>query len=111
MARAAGGSSELSRLEDTAGELVDRAGAARRTKARISASDHPVHIGTPGLDDWLTATEPFPEEALSPGKPHRLTVVLTESELLPAAHRHRRPGAWRVASSTRWCTRRSPTGG
>jgi hypothetical protein len=95
----AGDASEIAQLEARAGELFDLAGGARRLQARISPADQPavsltafqpatahaieVRIGPFRDTEWLTAAAAFPEEALEPDRPHELTVVLTEPELLP----------------------------
>lgn len=93
----AGDASELARMERRAGPLIDRAAAARRLQARIEATralgvardrlladaEHriDVRIGRPDAG-WLEADAAFPEDQLPPGGPHRLTVVLTEPDLL-----------------------------
>jgi hypothetical protein len=95
----AGDASEMRRLEDDAGYVIDRAASARRVQARITeagapdaglagfrrATDHriEVRVAPPAAASaWLVSESPFPEESLSSDRPHRLTVVLTEPRLL-----------------------------
>lgn len=97
----AGDASEISRLEGTAGEIIDYAGSLRRLQARIAPTASPaasltaflpgvehsieVRIGPPSRgSEWLVSEVGFPEEQLQPEQPHRLTVVLTEPHLLDA---------------------------
>ncbi|MEN8113773.1 MAG: hypothetical protein ABFS21_05245 [Actinomycetota bacterium] len=63
--------------------------------------DIEVRIGPEELG-WLTGTAPFPDEQLPGGGPHRLTVLLTEPNLLrtPQAARIILPGSG--ASTTAW---------
>jgi hypothetical protein len=92
-----GDASTIAEMERRAAPLIAEASASRWLQAQITdaaepdrpldsfraGTDHEVRVRIgPSDAEWLQSAGEFPEDELSVGVPNRLTVVLTEPELL-----------------------------